>query len=171
MLSRKNLLRSVPLALAAVTALTLTGCGSDSASDESTPDASLSAGDLNVQFNGDEPPTLTLPADKPDLAETKITVVAKGDGATVGPNDQVTLEYQGTSWDTGEIFDQSYGRAPATFAPSQVIPGFAQALVGQQVGSKVLAEIPPKDAYGPAGSGSELAGQTLVFLVDIKSVN
>jgi peptidylprolyl isomerase len=54
-----------------------------------------------------------------------------------------------------------------------VIEGFAAAIVGQRVGSQVLVSIPPVYGYGEAGDGntSPLAGQTLVFLIDIVSVD
>ncbi len=119
-----------------------------------------------VAFNGDAAPVLTLPQTDPP-AELLLKVLEPGDGAVVASGDSVTLNYQGTSWDTGEIFDQSYGKAPATFATTQVIPGFGAALVGQKVGTKLVVSIPPAYAYGEEGSGAELAGQTLVFVIEI----
>ena len=62
--------------------------------------------------------------------------------------DNVTLHYQGTSWDTGEVFDQSYGGDPAQFTTDAVIQGFGAALVGQKVGTKLIVTIPPQYAYG-----------------------
>ncbi|HET9500323.1 MAG TPA: FKBP-type peptidyl-prolyl cis-trans isomerase [Marmoricola sp.] len=121
-----------------------------------------------VTFNGTKPPTLELPKTKPPK-ELLLKVLDEGDGEVVQKGDSVTLDYQGTSWDTGKIFDQSYGRAAATFPTDQVVEGFGAALVGQKVGTKLVVSIPPKYAYGEKGSGSELAGQTLVFVIDIKS--
>lgn len=120
----------------------------------------------DVVFNGEEPPTLTLPGAEPP-AELLLAVLEEGDGAVVGDGDSVTINYQGTSWNTGEIFDQSYGKEPATFATTGVIPGFGAAMVGQKVGSKLVVSIPPKDAYGEEGADHELAGQTLVFVIEI----
>ena len=50
-----------------------------------------------------------------------------------------------------------------------VVPGFAQALEGQTVGSQILAVIPPELGYGEAGNeGAGIKGtDTLVFVVDI----
>ena len=42
--------------------------------------------------------------------------VHKGTGAVVKSGDSVTVDYQGTNWNSGKIFDQSYGRTPATFS-------------------------------------------------------
>lgn len=121
-----------------------------------------------VQFGEDDaPPTLTLP-DTPPPAEYMLKVLEEGDGAEVQQGDNVTLHYQGTSWDTREVFDQSYGGEPAQFATDQVIQGFGSALVGQKVGTKLIVTIPPEYAYGTDAAGGELAGQTLVFLVEIE---
>lgn len=108
-------------------------------------------------------PVVTLPDTAPP-ADLVLTVLEAGDGAVVGAGDMVELHYQGTSWDTGEIFDQSYTRgSTASFATTQVIEGFGAALVGQKVGTTLIVSIPPRYAY----SSGDLAGQTLVFLIEI----
>jgi len=82
----------------------------------------------------------------------------------------VTLQYHGVSWDTGEVFDESWP-SPTALSLAQVVPGFAQAIAGQTVGSQVIAVLPPDLAYGQEGeSTSALAGQTLVFVIDILGV-
>jgi FKBP-type peptidyl-prolyl cis-trans isomerase len=121
-----------------------------------------------VQFGADgAAPTVTLPATPPP-AEYLLKVLEEGDGDEVQSGDNVTLQYQGTSWDTGEVFDQSYGGEPAQFATDQVIQGFGAALVGQKVGTKLIVTIPPVLAYGTDAAAHELGGQTLVFLVEIE---
>ncbi len=67
------------------------------------------------------------------------------------------------------IFDNSYDRGePVGFyvGVGQLIPGWVEGLVGQQVGSRVLMSIPPDLAYG-GQEGHDLAGDTLLFVVDI----
>ncbi|MCW2755817.1 MAG: hypothetical protein JWQ32_3228 [Marmoricola sp.] len=120
-----------------------------------------------VTFNGQGVPKVTLPAGKPS-PDLEIKILRKGTGAVVGTGDSVTLNYQGTSWDTRKIFDQSYGKSPATFATTAVVPGFGAALVGQKVGTRLIVTIPPKYAYGDKGSGQALSGQTLVFVIEIQ---
>jgi peptidylprolyl isomerase len=121
-----------------------------------------------VKFGAEgEAPTVTLPATPPPT-EYQLKVHEKGDGATVAAGDTVTLHYQGTSWDTGKVFDQSYGGDPAQFATDQVIQGFGAALVGQKVGTKLIVTIPPQYGYGTDPNAAELGGQTLVFLVEIE---
>ncbi len=112
-----------------------------------------------------EAPTVTLPAIDP-IPDLRIAVVEEGDGAVVGPANAVVVNYLGTAWETGEIFDESYSKGPATFSVQQVVAGFSQALVGQRVGSRVLVTMPPSLGYGNS-PGHPLETSTLVFLVDI----
>lgn len=116
-----------------------------------------------------DPPVVTLPDTAPPT-DLLLTVLEEGDGEVVAGSDSVTVDYQGTSWDTGEIFDQSYGGDPATFALSGVVQGFAAAIAGQKVGSTVLVSIPPALAYGEDPEGAQLGGQTLVFLIHIEAI-
>lgn len=119
-----------------------------------------------VKFNDKNIPTVKLPGTKAPSG-LRVAILKPGDGAAVAASDQVTLDYQGLSWKDGKVFDQSYGKTPATFATTSVIRGFAAALVGQKVGTQMLVSIPSEYAYAK-DSGSPLAGQDLVFLIDIK---
>jgi FKBP-type peptidyl-prolyl cis-trans isomerase len=120
-----------------------------------------------VTFSSTGVPKVTLPTGKPS-PDLELKVLRQGTGTVVGSGDSVTLNYQGTSWDTRKIFDQSYGRRPATFATTAVVRGFGAALVGQKVGTRLIVTIPPRYAYGEKGSGQALAGQTLVFVIEIQ---
>ena len=116
-----------------------------------------------------EAPTVTLPATapKPDLG---IAVLEEGDGAVVGPADSVSVNYLGTAWETGEVFDESYsGGQPVTFEVGGVVQGFQEALIGQKVGSRVIVSMPPALGYG-LQPGHALENYTLVFLIDIVDV-
>ncbi len=113
-------------------------------------------------------PTITVPkTDAPKSLE--IAVLKKGDGATVKEGATVTVHYKGVLWSTGEQFDSSWGAAPATFRLDGVVSGFSEALVGQSVGSQILAVLPPDKAYGDQPAGSIPPGSTLVFVIDILS--
>lgn len=122
-----------------------------------------------VTFDAGGNPTLKLPAGQPS-PRLELKVLKPGTGDVVAKGDQVTLDYLGMSWNTKKIFDKSYGRGAATFGTEQVVPGFGAALVGQKVGTRLVVTIPPQYAYGEkgAGSGNELEGQTLVFVIEIK---
>lgn len=121
-----------------------------------------------VEFSGEGVPTVTVPqADPP--AGVQLEVLETGDGEIVESGDNVTVNYTGVKWSDGSVFDSSWDRGePATFATTGVVAGFQRALEGQTVGSTVLVSMAPACGYGEAGSSAhELAGETLVFVVDI----
>jgi peptidylprolyl isomerase len=123
---------------------------------------------VKLAANGE--PTITVPKTDAPTA-LKIADLKKGTGKTVKTGDTVTVHYTGVVWSTGAVFDSSWTRGqPASFATTGVIPGFGKALVGQKVGSQVIAVIPPADGYGssvPANQTAITATSTLVFVVDI----
>jgi peptidylprolyl isomerase len=114
-------------------------------------------------------PTVTIPKKQTlDTSTTQLEVLKKGKGATVKDGDQVTVHYSGVLWRTGKVFDSSWSRnEPATFATNQVVKGFGKALVGQTVGSQVVAVVPPAEGYGTAGQGDIKGTDIMVFVVDI----
>jgi peptidylprolyl isomerase len=127
------------------------------------------AGMPTVKLAKNGTPTVTIPKTAPPT-DLKIAVLKKGTGAKVKSGATVTVQYVGELWATGTVFDSSWSRgAPSGFPTTGVVPGFSKALVGQTVGSQVLAVIPPAEGYGanpPASSGIS-ATDTLVFVVDI----
>jgi peptidylprolyl isomerase len=126
------------------------------------------AGFPTVKLSASGKPTVTMPKTAAPTA-TEVEVLKQGTGATVKTGDTVTVQYQGSIWDSGKIFDQSWGNAPATFTTTGVVPGFSKGLVGQKVGSQVVVVIPPADGYGADGnSQAGIKGtDTLVFVIDI----
>jgi peptidylprolyl isomerase len=123
---------------------------------------------VGVKLGEDGAPTITVPKEDPP-AKLQIGVLQKGEGAEVAEGDNVTVHYTGVDWETGETFDSSWANGtPATFNTAQVVPGFSAALIGQTVGSQVVAVIPPDQAYGAEVSKDvPLSGKTLVFVIDI----
>lgn len=127
------------------------------------------AGLPTVKLAKDGAPTITIPKTDPPT-ELTIANLKTGDGTVVADGDTVSVEYTGVIWASGKTFDSSWETAGATSFPTTgVIPGFSKALVGQTVGSQVLAVIPPAEGYGDAGvSAAGISGtDTLVFVVDI----
>ncbi|WP_243224981.1 FKBP-type peptidyl-prolyl cis-trans isomerase [Microbacterium sp. CIAB417] len=121
-----------------------------------------------VTLADDGEPSVEIPdADAP--SDLQISVLKQGDGAAVAAGDTTLLQYHGVNWDTGEVFDSSWQNdGPISIQGNTYVEGFIQALEGQKVGSQVLVVIPPALGYGEAGSSEhELAGQTLVFVIDI----
>jgi hypothetical protein len=126
------------------------------------------AGFPTVTLADDGQPSVEIPAGDPPT-DVQIEVLKKGDGPTIAAGDTTLLQYYGVDWETGESFDSSWSKgAPYSNQGNQYVPGFQQALEGQTVGSQVLVVIPPAEGYGEAGtSDHELAGKTLVFVIDI----
>lgn len=119
-----------------------------------------------VDWSADGVPTITLPG--PDApTDLQLAVLEAGDGAVVEDGQDVTVNYMGVRWDTGEVFDQSFSTQPATFGTGDVVRGFGAALVGQQVGSTIIVVMPPELGYGLEPTQNGLGGQTMVFLVEI----
>ncbi|MDH6422647.1 FKBP-type peptidyl-prolyl cis-trans isomerase [Aurantimicrobium minutum] len=112
-------------------------------------------------------PGVTVPKTKAPT-ELKVEVLKKGDGPIVKAGSSVTVHYTGVLWSDGTVFDSSWSRkSPATFSLNGVVPGFAQALEGQTVGSQIVAVIPPELGYGNQDNGTIPSGSTLVFVIDI----
>ncbi|MBM3674884.1 MAG: FKBP-type peptidyl-prolyl cis-trans isomerase [Actinobacteria bacterium] len=98
--------------------------------------------------------------------------IAPGDGASVGPESTVTVEYIGVACSTGKVFATSYVRSePATYQMNGVIPGWREGLEGMRVGGRRLLSVPPRLAYGDKGLEPDIApGETLWFVVDLMEV-
>lgn len=119
-----------------------------------------------VALAADGTPTVSIPATDPPTS-LKIASRQVGSGETVKESDTVTVQYQGTLWRTGKVFDQSWGRGATSFKTDQVVRGFGQALIGAKVGSQVVAIVPPADGYGAKGQGEIKGTDTMVFVVDV----
>jgi FKBP-type peptidyl-prolyl cis-trans isomerase len=98
-------------------------------------------------------------------------VVVMGDGAKPAASDKVTVHYRGTLLN-GEEFDSSYSRnQPTSFQLDQVIPGWTEGVQLMPVGSKFLFYIAPGLAYGPNGGGPIGPNSTLIFEVELLSID
>ncbi len=98
-------------------------------------------------------------------------VLKKGQGATPGATDQVTVHYRGTLID-GSEFDSSYRRgAPATFPVNKVIKGWTEAMQLMQVGDKWQLFVPADLAYGDKSPAEQIPpNATLIFEVELLDV-
>lgn len=126
-----------------------------------------------VSLDGDEPDVTIPDVDPP--TDVRVAVVDEGDGDVVAAGDTITVNYQGRTWESGgEIFQQTFGPdgEPTPLSTDQVVQGFKAGVVGQKVGSTVLIGIPPEYGYGTEESEeNELGGKTLVFVVEIVSID
>lgn len=118
-------------------------------------------------------PGVSIPS-SPAPTELKIAQLIRGEGEIVQKGQLVTMHYSGFLWDTSEKFDSSWDSGqPAQFQMQDggLIEGFLSAVVGQPVGSQVIAIIPPALGYGDAGAGTIPPGATLVFVIDILGIS
>lgn len=97
-------------------------------------------------------------------------VITEGTGDIPGPKDRVKVHYRGTLMD-GTEFDSSYVRdKPAVFGVNQVIKGWTEGLQLMKVGSKYSFVIPSNLAYGERATGKITANSTLLFDVELLSI-
>lgn len=112
---------------------------------------------------------------KPDVKTTasglEYTVIEEGHGASPTAQDTVTVNYKGTLLD-GSTFDSSYDRGqPATFALSNVIPGWTEGLQLMKTGGKYKFFVPAALAYGERGPSPQIGpNSVLIFEVELISV-
>ena len=113
-----------------------------------------------VEYPGGEPP-----------ADLKIEDIVVGTGAEAKPGDTVEVHYVGVEFKSGEEFDASWNRGESIEVPLRgLIQGWQEGIPGMRVGGRRQLTIPPEKAYGPAGGGHRLSGQTLVFIIDLLGV-
>ncbi len=77
--------------------------------------------------------------------------VEAGEGEPIKLVDGAMIEYEGRLLD-GTVFDSTEGRGPAPILPSQVIPGFSEALQRMSRGGRYSVRIPARLAYGETGT-------------------
>jgi len=189
----RRYLLALPLLLAV---LAFSACGSDdSPSDEgaataapteeatqapteaptetATSDASSSGGAVKVAGKLGSKPTIKTPGGDPP---TKLVIkdIKKGTGAEARAGQTVSVQYVGSLWQDGSVFDNSWDRGePFSFplGQGQVIPGWDQGVAGMKEGGRRVLTIPPDLGYGEAGAGGAIGpNETLVFVVDLEKV-
>lgn len=126
---------------------------------------------ITVSDNAGGAPSVEIAEDAQAPDEQQTSLVLEGDGATIAEGDTVVLQYTGRLLD-GTEFDSSWSRngAPSMFPTDMVVPGFGKALVGQQVGSRVVTVFPPELGYGDQEQGKIPPNSHLIFVVDIIDV-
>lgn len=106
------------------------------------------------------------------IAKTTTKVLSPGKGGKVTKG-TVQVNYSGFNARTGKQFDTSFkgGKGtPVSFPLDQVIAGFRTGLQGQDIGSRVLIMMSPKDGYAQGNPQAGILGtDSLIFVVDIVS--
>jgi peptidylprolyl isomerase len=154
------------IAIALLGGAVLAGCGSSSSSSK-TSASSYSSVTAAGAFG--KAPTVTIPKAK---AGTKLAVktLIHGTGTTLTKADAMAANFVLYFWSgtTSSLKANTFTSNP-TVIGGTMLPGLETALIGQKVGSRVLAVIPPADGYGTSGN-SQLGitgSTTLVFVIDV----
>lgn len=128
--------------------------------------------DNNTNLNNNQ--TLMNPEIINETAEgLKIERLVAGSGPAAKDGDIISVHYTGTFID-GQKFDSSLDRgAPFSFTlgAGQVIKGWDQGVAGMQVGEQRQLTIPYQLGYGADGYGPIPAKATLIFTVELLSIN
>jgi peptidylprolyl isomerase len=177
----------LPLTLIAALALPLAACGgsgssgndekpaSSGAASSATPSAAETVDLLAEGISKDRKakPVVAIPAGETPPALVVRDIVA-GTGKAARKGAQVTVQYVGAAWSTGQEFDASWDKGqPFTFplGQGQVIPGWDKGVAGMKVGGRRLLVIPGDLAYGAQGSPPKIGpDETLAFVVDLEKV-
>ena len=97
-------------------------------------------------------------------------VITMGTGEKPQPTQKVKVNYEGRLID-GTVFDSSFKHGkPVTFPCNQVIKGWTEALCMMPVGSKWELYVPQQLAYGDREQGKIPPFSTLVFTVELLSI-
>jgi len=166
----------VPLTLISGLAIVLSSCSTDggvtSMSNNSSNQSSASSSGASLPevtgAAGSEPKISAPTGNPPTSLQTKDLIV--GTGAAVVATSTLTVHYTLMSWSTGKIVESSWSSQPATFPLNGVIKGWQEGIPGMKVGGRRLLVIPPDKAYGANGAGPIGPNETLIFVVDVISV-
>jgi FKBP-type peptidyl-prolyl cis-trans isomerase len=114
-------------------------------------------------------------SDEPAPTELVTNDIVEGEGPAAKEGDDVSVQYVGALYDTGEEFDASWDRGQpfdVTLGGGTVIEGWDQGLIGMKAGGRRELIIPPDLGYGAGGQPPTIPGDaTLVFIVDMLSIN
>jgi len=159
--------------------LAVAGCASSSsksASSSSSSSASAAATDtyqaVTVTGTFGKAPKVTIPKET-GTGNLLTKTLIQGSGAKLTTADGLVGNYVAYDWSgkTSKLLGSSYTTGTPSLFVGQLLPGLETALIGQKLGSRVLAVIPPKDAFGTTGNTQNGIGakDTLVFVIDLDS--
>ena len=165
--------RRLTLLLALLGALAVAGCGDDEPASQETQTEFSPAEVRDALKDTGTKPGIPKPTGSPPRKLVMDDIV-RGKGKAAKPGDNVTVQYVGIAFSTGEQFDASWDVGQPFRFPlgaGQVIPGWDKGLVGMRPGGRRQLTIPPELAYGAEGRPPDIApNETLVFVVDLVSI-
>jgi FKBP-type peptidyl-prolyl cis-trans isomerase len=150
---------------AAACAIVLAACGGGSGG------GSSGGGTVVTPPAGVQPPT-----------SLKIEDTTIGTGAEAATGKTASVRYTGYLYDgtksdlRGTKFDSNVASGPLfslviNSNPLGAIPGFNNGVLGMKVGGKRVVTIPPSLGYGATGNGPIPGNATLIFEIELVSVN
>jgi len=114
--------------------------------------------------NAKEPGFVTTPSG----LQYKVVRSGAADGPKPDKDDEVLVHYEG-KFVNGEVFDSSYERgSPAGFRPSDLVPGWTEALQMMRPGDEWQVVLPPELGYGD--SGQMPPNSVLIFRMELLAV-
>ena len=160
------------IAIPLLACVVLAGCGSSKSTASSSSSSSSSSGaNSSVTATGSfgKAPNVTIPKAKAG-SNLAVKTVIQGNGTTLTKSDALAANFVLYFWDgTSSSLKASTFTSNPTVIGGTMLPGLESALIGQKVGSRVLAVIPPAQGYGTSGN-SQLGitgSTTLVFVIDV----
>jgi FKBP-type peptidyl-prolyl cis-trans isomerase len=157
------------IVIAILASLALAGCGgSPNAVPAATPTVNANA-KVTVTGAFGATPTVSIPKLAANNTLTVKTII-QGTGPVLTKTDSLVANFELYFW-TGKsatLKADTFPTNPAIVG-GNMIPGLESALIGQKVGSRVLAIIPPALGYGTSGDPQlgVSASTTLVFIIDV----
>jgi FKBP-type peptidyl-prolyl cis-trans isomerase len=159
------------IAIPLLACVVLAGCGSSKSSASSSSSSSSSTANSSVTATGSfgKAPAVSIPKAKAG-GNLAIKTLIQGTGATLTKSDALAANFVLYFWDgTSSALKANTFTSNPTVIGGSMLPGLESALIGQKVGSRVLAVIPPAQGYGTSGN-SQLGitpTTTLVFVIDV----
>lgn len=133
----------------------------------------LSQKNIEEQKSNNMEQTAEVSENQDEKQGLKIEILKQGSGEEVKKNDVIAVHYTGRLED-GTKFDSSLDRGePFTFTLGigQVIKGWDLGVLGMKIGEKRQLTILPELGYGAGGIGPIPPNATLIFEIELLSIN
>ncbi|MGQ0625004.1 MAG: FKBP-type peptidyl-prolyl cis-trans isomerase [Sporichthyaceae bacterium] len=155
-------------ALVLIAVLVLSACGGGGG--EKAKAKSFALPEVSTAELGVEPTLRSITAPPP---QTTTSVLTRGTGRALAADDLLVADVKGQVWDVDGVelpaFVNTFGKRPLIRRLDDVVPGWATALPGVPIGSRVLLAIPAADGFGAQGNTAVgvLPGDSLMFVIDV----